>query len=147
MGEGGDRHIIVDIDRQRLGVALGGVGLAVDSESLRHLAEVRVEDGLVALAPGGGYLFVGVGLDSVEICFQHCVKLAMDMLLFAIVETGVNIFGHCAVAFPDVGHVEGRASGGEMGLAVHAYVAVGLLEVALADGEHRAQVERVAPLA
>ena len=147
MGEGGYRDIVVDLDGKRLGVALGGVGLAVDGESLGHFTQVGVENRLVALAPGGRNLLVGIGLHRVEVSFQDGVKFAVDMLLLPVVETGVHLLGDSAVTLPYIGDIEGRASGGEVGLAVETDIAVGLVEVTLADGEHLAQVERVAPLA
>ena len=78
MSEGGYRDIVVNLDGKRLGVALGGVSLAVDGESLGHFTQVGVENRLIALAPGGRNLLVGIGLYRVEVSFQNGVKLAVD---------------------------------------------------------------------
>ena len=68
----------------------------------------------------------------------------MDVLVFAIVKSTVCFFGNGSVAVPYVCHIKQRTSGGEIALTVEAHVAVGFVGIAVADGEHFGNIERIA---
>ena len=78
---------------------------------------------------------------------DYFVKLAVDMLFLPVIEAGIGTLGHGAIFFPYIGHIKDRATGGKVGAPVHAHIAVGLVEITLADSEHLAEVKRFAPFA
>ncbi len=66
------------------------------------------------------------------------------MLLLAVVEALVNLFGNYAVGFDHVRNIVGGAALGEVDLAVHAYVFARFVKIAVTHHKHFTQVHRLA---
>ena len=144
VGERCKGYIVGSLQRLGGGEAFGGVCAAVVGERFRHFAQVCVENAVEAVAPCCGYAFVGVGSHRFHVGGEHCVELGMHMLVLAVCYAGVCLFRQRAIALPHIGDVEYRASGGEVGGAVHADVAFGLVLETAANGVHFGNIQRIA---
>ena len=89
-------------------------------------AEIGVEYALQTLAPRSGEPAVGLAVDSRKIALHGGLKLAVHVIVLAVVESLVGLFGHHAVGCPHIGDVESAATLREVDLAVGAYIFVGL---------------------
>ena len=142
MGKRCHRYIVVGVERQALCIALGGLALVF--ECLGNRAEVGVKYSLYTFHPSLGEFFVGFLYDFFQVGCKYSVEFAVYVLVFAILQTVVYFFRHCAIALPHVGNVHSRAAGAEGGLAIHAHETLGLVAVALAHGKHLRDIKRVA---
>ncbi len=147
MCKGCHGHIVGHVEGLGIGKAAGCVCLTFILECLGHFAEVSVENTFETRLPRGGELAVGLGDHSLEVGSDGSVQLAVHVLFFAVVEAGVHLFGHGAIALPHIGHVGNGAACGKVRLAVHTHELLCFFFVAEAHGVHLRNVEAVTTLA
>ncbi len=147
VGERSERGVIVGIDAERLCECPGSVGLALVFKRLGDLSEVSVEYALQTLAPRSGEPAVGLAVDSRKIALHGGLKLAVHVVVLAVVESLVGLFGHHAVGCPHVGNIESAATLREVDLAVGAYKLVGLVVVGVPYDKHFRQIHGLVSLA
>ncbi len=133
---GGEVHVVVEVDVQRLEVALRGVFLALVGEFLGDGTQVSGQDALEARIPGGGELAVGVLQDAVHVAFEAGDQFAVHVAVGAVVETRHDFVGHDAVVTEDIHQVAEGAALGEVQGTIHADVLLGFVSVGVGDDEH-----------
>ena len=142
VGEGGEVYVVIHVDGQRFGEALGGVLPAFIGEGFGTGSEIGVEDGVESAFPGGRKGSVSLrGVDyGVEVGFQHGGQFVEIGLVGSVVETGIYLERHDSVLFDPFGDVVRGASLGEIEFAVQADVLHGLVHERMADDPHFGEV-------
>lgn len=149
MRETGQVDVIFGLDSQSLRELKRGVRLALENECLWHRAQIGVKNTDEAGKPRCGefLVFLTAFQNGVEVGFHSVGHLVMGMFLFAVIQSFVCLFGHGAVFSGHLCDVREAASLREIGLASHAHVFLGLVDICVANHEHLRKVHVLACLA
>ena len=147
VSEARNTDIVVGVELELVGKRARSVLFAIVGELLGQRAEVSVEDAVQTLLPGRGIAAVGVLQHTVEVARKAVAQLIVRVFVFPVVQPRVSLFRHQTVVVQHIDDVPQAAALGEVYLAVHAQIFVGLVVVAVAHREHLAQVKLRATLA
>ena len=136
--EAGQGNVVICIDTEAFGKALGRVFLAFIGEGFGHLAEIDVEEAVGKLLVLLAVLFLlyGFGGDG----FHVSGKLRMIVYGRIVIDAGIGFFGNDAYLVECRYPAGGDASLGYVSLAVAQEVVRHLVQVFLAYDEHFREV-------
>ena len=140
VGERSERNVIVHIQAQLLSKTLRRVLLAVVNERFGQLPEIGIENTVEPVGPYGGKFSVRIGHYALHISFEDSLHLAVLVVVGTVLQARIDFVGHNAVFAYHVEYVVRRTALRKFGLAVHAGVLLGLVEIGMARYPHLRKV-------
>ena len=140
VGERSERNVIVHIQAQLLSKTLRRVLLAVVNERFGQLPEIGIENTVEPVGPYGGKFSVRIGHYALHISFEDSLHLAVLVVVGTVLQARIDFVGHNAVFAYHVEYVMRRTALRKFGLAVHAGVLLGLVEIGMARYPHLRKV-------
>ncbi len=134
--------IIIHVKTERSGIGLGSIGFTIHKKCLGNLSEVSVKNPVKTGLPCSRKTTVGAAGDSLQITFHSALKLAMYVVVLAIIQSGIGLLGNDTISLPHIWNIKSAATLREIAASIESYKAIGLILITLAHYVHLRQIDR-----